>query len=141
LNTAQTKDVTITNTGKAPLTVTGCAIVLCAPRDADNRSRFSINNCPTGRINPGQSVTLNVIFTPNSCGQARACLQLLTDDPLHQQILIELTGTGAGGARAVVQDNVTMIKFKKQGARGAPRSNPPAQTITINNPGCAPLTL
>jgi len=142
LNTSQTKTVTINNTGKAPLTVNGCAIVVCSPReDVDNRSRFVVANCPTGRINPGQSVTLNVTFTPNFCGQARACLQLLTDDPLHQQVLIELTGTGAGGARAVVQGGVTSIKFKKTGARGAPRSNPPSMTFTITNPGCATLTL
>jgi hypothetical protein len=142
LNTSQTKTVTISNPGKAPLTVKDCAIVLCSARDdVDNRSRFVVANCPTGRINPGQSVTLNVTFTPNFCGQARACLQLLTDDPLHQQVLIELTGTGAGGARAVVQGGVTSIKFKKTGARGKPRSNPPSMTFTIANPGCATLTL
>ena len=141
LNAPKTSPVTITNTGTAPLSVKGCSIGSCPGANSDNRDRFALAGCPTAPINPGQAATLNVTFTPNACGVARACLTLQTDDPERQQIVIELTGTGVAGASAVVQGGVTVLTFKKVGARGTPSNNPQTLTFTVNNAGCSALTL
>jgi hypothetical protein len=141
IGSPKTIPVTINNTGNAPLSVKGCSIGACPGTDSTNPERFTINDCPTGPINPGQTVTVNVTFNPNACGNASACLFLQTDDPKLQQVVIPLTGTGTSPASAVIQGGVTTLTFKRVAARGTPRGNPQTLTFTLTNPGCSALTL
>lgn len=141
LNTPKTSPVTITNTGNAPLSVKGCSIGACPNSETATSDRFALTGCPTAPINPGQTVTLNVTFTPNACGRVSACLLLQTDDPERQQIAIELIGTGISDPRAIIQGGVSVLKFKKVGARGTPRNNPETLTFTVANAGCSAITL
>lgn len=141
LNTATTKPVTVNNPGNAPLTVSNCTIGRCADASSDNRDRFAIANCPTTKINPGQSTTINVTVNATVCGQLAACLILQTDDPRRPQVSVPLTANGTSPARAVVQEGITQLKFKRQPARGAPIANPLTKSFTITNAGCQFLTL
>ncbi|MFL6216137.1 MAG: choice-of-anchor D domain-containing protein [Blastocatellia bacterium] len=141
LNTPLTKTVTINNPGGAPLKVTGCTIGRCPDATSDNRERFAVANCPTAVINPGQSTTVNVTVNATACGTLTACLLLQTDDPRRPQVAVQLTANATSPAKAVVQDGVTQLKFKRQAARGAAVANPPTRTFTITNTGCQTLTL
>ena len=137
---SKTVPVTITNTGSAPLSVKDCAIGACsAPGNITNG--FTISDCPTAQINPGQTTTINVTFTPTACGDTSICLSLQTNDPKNPQVTVVLTGTGVSTANAVIQGGVSTLTFKRVAARGTPRSNPETQTFTVNNMGCSALTL
>lgn len=137
---SKTVPVTITNAGSAPLSVTGCTIASCVAPPSSTTA-FTIDDCPTAPINPGQTVTINVTFTPITCGETNACLSLETNDPKNPQITVTLTGNGVSTANAVIQGDVNTLTFKRVAARGTPRGNPETQTFTISNKGCAALTL
>ena len=66
---------------------------------------------------------------------------LQTDDPRRPQVAVPLTANGTSPARAVVQEGITQLKFKRQPARGAPVANPLTKSFTITNAGCQFLTL
>jgi Abnormal spindle-like microcephaly-assoc'd, ASPM-SPD-2-Hydin len=141
LNTPVTKTVTINNPGNAPLTVGGCSIGRCPDATSDNRDRFTVANCPTTKIDPGQSATVNVMVNATACGALTACLILQTDDPRRPQVAVTLTANATSPARAVVQDGVTQLKFKRKPASGAAVANPQTKSFTISNSGCQFLTL
>ncbi|MGA9771930.1 MAG: hypothetical protein WBV94_23060 [Blastocatellia bacterium] len=140
LNVPKTVTVTITNTGSAPLSVKGCAIGAC-PVTPNSPEVFKVSSCPTGPVNPGQTATVDVTFTPTVCGVANSCLFLQTDDPKNPQITIALTGSGVSSGGVAIQGGVNTLTFKRVAARGTPRSNPETQTFTINNAGCDAITL
>jgi hypothetical protein len=121
--------------------VTGCAIGRCPDAASDTRDRFTVANCPTAIINPGQSATLNVTVNAAACGVLSACLLLETDDPRRPQVAVALTASASSPANAVVQGGVTQLKFKRQPPRGAPVANPLTKSFTISNTGCQTLTL
>src|SRR5205823_482946 len=128
LNTPVTKPVTINNPGAAPLAVTGCAIGRCPDAASDNRERFTLANCPTAVINPGQSATINVTVNAIACGTQTACLLLQTDDPRRPQVAVSLTANATSPARVVVQDGVSQLKFKRVPPHAAPIANPPTKS-------------
>jgi hypothetical protein len=141
IGTPQNRPVTITNTGTAPLVIESCSIGRCPGANTDNRAQFSITGCPTGPINPGQTVTVTVTFNATECGPAAACLILETNDPLAPQVFTALTGNGASPAHAVVQGGITSLTFKRINAAGAPRANPKTLTFTVQNTGCVGLQI
>lgn len=141
LNTPATKSVTINNTGGAPLTVTGCAIGRCPGATGDNRDRFTVTGCPTAKINPDQTVTINVTVNATACGAQTACLLLQTDDPRQPQVAVQLTANATSPGKLVVQDAVTQLKFKRKPPKGAPVASPQTKSFTVSNAGCQSLTL
>ena len=133
------------NPGKAPLIITSCSIVKCNREDRDDTAMFSLSGCPMGPINPGESFTINVRFTPRICGPARACLRLTTNDPERPVILIELTGTGVGPAlaRLALEGGAQSLEFGPISATPKSRrpKKRPSHTFTIENLGCSNLTI
>jgi hypothetical protein len=143
--TSAPKPVHITNNGNAPLVITGCSIVRCSANDPDNTARFAVVNCPTAPINPGQSLDVNVTFSPNACGPIKACVQFATNDPLRPLITSELNGTGnATGTVAVTLEGGTgTLDFGTVGVKGKglKLKRQPRRNFTVQNIGCQPLTL
>jgi hypothetical protein len=146
LNAASTpRPVQITNTGNAPLLVTGCALVRCSASDPDHTARFTVTGCPTTPINPGESATVNVVLTPNACGAVKACLALTTNDPARPTITSELNGNGnaSGQGLLTLEGGGSVLDFGTVGAKGkgVKLKKRPARTFTIQNQGCQPLSL
>jgi hypothetical protein len=146
VNTGSTpQPIQITNTGNAPLVITGCTLVRCSASDPDNTTRFTITGCPTAPINPGQQVTVNVVLTPNACGAVKACLALATNDPARPTLSTELNGTGNATGQGVLtlQGGGSSLDFGTVGAKGngLKLKKRPARTFTIQNQGCQPLSL
>lgn len=139
------RPIQITNTGNAPLIITNCSIVVCAPNDPNNTARFAITGCPTAPINPGATATVNAVFTPNACGAVKACVQFATNDPARATITSELNGTGnaTGQGRLVLEGGGSSLDFGTVGAKpnGLKLKKQPRRSVTIENTGCQPLTL
>jgi Mg-chelatase subunit ChlD len=146
VNAASTpRPVLITNTGNAPLVVTGCTLVRCSANDPDHTARFTITGCPTTPINPGEQATINVVLTPNACGAVKACLALATNDPARPTLTSELNGNGnaVGQGLLTLQGGGSILDFGTVGARGKglKLKKQPARTFTILNQGCQTLSL
>jgi hypothetical protein len=142
--TSAPRPVQITNSGNAPLIITGCAIVRCAANDTDNTARFAVVSCPTAPINPGQSIDVNVTFSPFACGAAKACVQFTTNDPLRSQIISELNANGnaTGTVAITLEGNSGTLDFGTVGTKGKglKLKKQPRRNFTVQNIGCQPLT-
>ncbi|HXU36122.1 MAG TPA: choice-of-anchor D domain-containing protein [Blastocatellia bacterium] len=136
--------VQIVNTGNAPLRVTSCAIAKCNGL-GDDTFPFTVTNCPTAPINPGERATINVTFTPNACGPAADCLVLQTNDPYNPQPVSQLAGNGIGfpQAKITIEGGGTALEFEAIEATGKSRKlhKRPSRDFTIENIGCAQLNL
>ncbi len=100
------------NQGNAPLTISSISVT---------GSGFSIsqNGC-TGQIpNPGACV-VNLVFAPTVPGAASGALTIASNDPVHPQLVIPLSGTGDSAYAAPSISSV-----------GTNRG--PQQTVPINN--------
>ena len=90
-------------------------------------------------------MTIIVRFRPTVCGAARACLRLTTNDPQRPVILIELTGSGVGPAQAALtlEGGAQALEFGPISATAKSRKQKkrPSHTFTIENLGCASLTV
>lgn len=145
--TSEPKPVVITNTGNAPLFVTGCSIARCSADDRDDTARFTSSGCPgnSSAINPGGQVTVNLTFSPSVCGQARACLVIATNDPRNAMLASALTGTGGGAAMAklTLEAGASALDFGRVNATPKPRKprKQPSRTFTVENAGCEQLSV
>jgi len=140
-----TRQVVITNQGTAPLIVTGCMIASCSPNFPDHTARFQISGCPTGPINPGEQVTINVTFIPTICGPSQVCLILTTNDPKQQQLSVQITANVTGPALAEVQivGGGSVLDFGRTNAGPKPKKvrKQPVREFSISNRGCETLTI
>jgi hypothetical protein len=89
VGTTATKQVTVTNTGQVPLTVT--SVTLTSDTAAD--FAFDISNCkPQGGIVAGGTCTVQVYFTPHGTGTRSGTLQFVSNELTPSSLA--LTGTG-----------------------------------------------
>ena len=82
------KTITITNSGFAPLLVTGLTFGGASPQDY----LVSFNGC-LGPIAPAASCTVGVSFAPQAQGASTASLQIASSDPASPAT-VALSGTG-----------------------------------------------
>ena len=82
------RPVTITNTGDAPLQISGLLFT-----GADNGDFLISSDDCRGQIAPGASCTANVSFAPQGQGNRTATLQIESNDP-NSPATVTLTGTG-----------------------------------------------
>ena len=85
---AQSKSVTLTNSGTAPLSLDGISL-------ADNAAgAFSIiSGGDQGSLAPGASRNVTIAFSPQATGQFQANLQIVSSAP-GSPFLVELSGVG-----------------------------------------------
>jgi uncharacterized repeat protein (TIGR03803 family) len=87
------QNVTLTNTGSAPLTITSIAITGTNSGDFDQW-----NNCPISpsTLAPGNYCTITVVFAPTETGTLTAAVTI-TDNASDSPQTVPLTGIGVGG--------------------------------------------
>jgi hypothetical protein len=118
------QQVTLSNTGTAPLTISGIATT---------QTNFSqTNSCGTG-LAAGASCPINVTFTPSSPGTVNASLTV-TDNASGSPQTVTLSGTGIA---PVVSLSSSSLSFGNQ-LLSTPSG---AQTETVTNTGTANLTI
>jgi hypothetical protein len=125
--TSPSQQVTLNNTGYAPLTIANIAIT-----GIDNSDFAQANTCGSS-VAAGASCTIAVNFTPTAVG-ARTASVTITDNAIDSPESVSLTGSGVAPA---VTLSGTSISFNGV----AVGSSSGAQTLTLTNNGTATLTI
>ena len=131
--TSPAQQVTLTNNGNAPLTITSVAVL---PTGSD----FAISNNACGSSLAAQaSCTVSVTFTPTAAAARSATLRFTDNAPSGtQDVTLNGTGTQAPpppAPGAVVSP--TTVQFPATQVN----TTSPAQQVTLTNNGNAPLTI
>lgn len=121
--TSSPQQVTLTNTGNAPLSITGIAA---------SGDFAQSNNC-SGTVNAGAGCTITVTFTPTALG-ARNGAVTITDDATDSPQNVSLSGNGVAAIASLSPSSLT---FAAQ--QVGTSSN--AQTVTVTNSGNIPLNI
>jgi len=123
----------VTNIGTANLTVGAVTIT------GANSDQFSkqIDNVSGQTITPGGWATLQVVFSPTSVGLKSATLNISSNDPDENPLLVALNGTGSVVAIPDIDVSPTSKDF---GSVQVTTSSAP-QTFNVTNIGTANLTV
>ena len=125
--------ITVTNSGGAPLHVSGVTVTGTNPTDFGIAS----NTCLAAAIAVNATCTVGVTFTPSGTGQRQANLQF-TDDASSSPQILALVGNGlapATPAVTVMPASPIMLPSTTQGATSAP------VVVTVTNSGNATLNV
>jgi parallel beta-helix repeat protein len=125
VDTGETRNVTVSNVGNGSLSIQDVSISGADP------GVFTVESAPS-TVDPGQSGTITVGFSPDSAGQRSASLDVASNDPDSGTVSVALTGNGTvvptTGTLAGTVTNTTA-----QALAGA--------SVTIENSGTAVATL
>ncbi|MGH4017290.1 MAG: choice-of-anchor D domain-containing protein, partial [Pseudonocardiaceae bacterium] len=138
LSTNPPGDVTVENTGNAPLTINAVRIPTDAgPGQSPEDYRITRDGCSNRTVRPGESCMVTVLFSPRGIGERLAVLQF-DDNAPDGPHLLALQGGGAQPTLrfdpAVVQAGRVTTLF---GSGFAPRRN-----VTVQMPDAAgPITV
>jgi len=113
-------NVSITNTGLAPLNITGSVVT----------GPFQVAGLNNGQIAPNGMITFTVKFAPTAIGNAAGNVKITSDDP-NSPATLTLSGVGVGSQIAAAPNPV---QFGTQPIGGAPVSLNVALTDTGNGP-------
>jgi hypothetical protein len=125
--------ITVTNSGGAPLHISGVTIIGTNPTDFGIAS----NTCTGAAIAVKATCTVGVTFTPSGTGERLANLQF-TDDASSSPQILALSGTGVAPATpgvTVVPSSPIMLPSTTQGG-----TKPPV-VVTVTNSGSATLKI
>lgn len=122
---SDTKTITITNGGAAPLTISAIS---------DPVGPFTIINKPVLplTLQSTESITLSVRFAPIFAGRADASFTILSNDPNTPVVTISLTGIGAAAPVPNLEITPVSVEF---GTSTAPK------TLDLKNTGEADLLI
>jgi hypothetical protein len=120
---AATRQVTLQNTGNAPLTVSGGTAT--AP--------FGVSGLPTSPLPAGGSTTFQVTFSPTATGPFSGTISISSDAPGGPHT-VSATGTGTEPQLVLTPGSITFPDVLI-GAQSAPH------TFSIGNPGIGTLNL
>jgi hypothetical protein len=124
---AATKSITLSNTGGAPLTITGITIT------GTNASSFSQTNTCAQGVAAGANCTITVTFSPMAGGALSASVNL-ADNVTGSPQKVSLTGTGAA-------PTVTLSPTSLTFSGTAVASSAATKTVTLKNTGSGTLLL
>jgi cardiolipin synthase len=128
--TSTAQPVTLTNSGTAPLSISGITIT------GTNASAFADTTTCTNLLSAGNSCTISVTFTPPSAGSFVAAISV-ADDVTGSPQTVALSGTSALAPipETILSPSTVAFQSTTVGAISA------AQLISLSNPGTAPLTV
>ncbi len=128
-STTAAQSVTLSNTGNAPLTITGIALAGANPGD------YAQTNTCGATLAAGKNCSISVTFTPTTPGSRGASLSI-TDNASGSPQTISLSGTGiAQTPRALLSPATLSFPATTSGTVSA------TQAVTLSNPGNGPLTI
>lgn len=124
------RDVTVTNTGTAPLDVSGAQL------SGSDPTQYSVVSHCADPVAPGATCTLTVSFSPTALGASAASLDLTTN-ATPAVVSVPLSGTGIGGHAAVSADTTFGFANWYQDEAGVRLSqcNDPANPDCVVLPG------
>jgi Abnormal spindle-like microcephaly-assoc'd, ASPM-SPD-2-Hydin/Cep192 domain 4/HYDIN/CFA65/VesB-like, Ig-like domain len=117
--------VTLSNPGTAAVSITGSSIT---------GASFSMSALSPQTLNPGQTASFNVTFTPTASGAASGTVSITSNAP-GSPLKIALSGTGVA-TQALLTINPTPVAFGNVNVNGSAN-----QTVTLTNPGNATLNI
>ncbi len=125
-----TAEVQIENTGDADLTVEDILIAEGAA------AGFSVTGVPADPLvlAPGEVLSVNVVFVPDTAGPATGLLSVLSDAANGAEQLVSLQGTGIDPAAPGIEVDPLSLAFG-----GVPVGGDATLSFTIGNPGDAVL--
>ena len=126
--TSAATNITVTNTGTAPLNISTITT------QTGNAGDFAVSsNTCTAPVAPGANCVVGVVFSPTAVGSRTTQLRFVDDAPGSPQV-VNLTGTGtAGPGISFTPPSVTFTPPQPVGTTSAP------VTVTATNTGNAPL--
>ncbi len=127
--TSSGQTVTVKNTGGVALTISSVAIGGADPND------FSSTNTCTAPVQPNQTCSLTVTFSPTATNTRTAALTI-TDNAANSPQSVPLTGSG-GAATPAVTLSPASLPFANQNVG----TTSAGQAITLKNTGTAALTI
>jgi FG-GAP-like repeat/Abnormal spindle-like microcephaly-assoc'd, ASPM-SPD-2-Hydin len=125
-STAEAQPVTLSNTGGSTLTITSISIT-----GTDAIDFAETNGCGP-ILAAGASCSIQVTFTPTAIGTRNAALTISSTAPGGPQ---SATLTGTGTLSAILSPAKITFPNQYVGTSGLP------QSVTLTNPGSAPLTI
>ena len=126
------KSVTLTNSGTAPLSISGVGVT-----GANGGDFAESDNCPVApaTVAAGGTCTISVTFNPTATGSRTGSVQI-TDNASDSPQSLVLGGTGVAPAPAVSLSPSTLA-FGSQ----LTGSSSAAKSVTLTNSGTAPLSI
>ncbi len=137
-SSSESQIVTIKNVGKAPL------LNLKTSTVGSNSSHFTVQALKKSVLDPGESTTFEIGFSPTRIGPLAAIIRIRSNDANEESFDIKVEGVGLGLPKiAVYRGDGT--KLKDGGATidfgsATVKSDGNTKTITIKNQGSANLT-
>ena len=128
VNATATLPVTLTSSGRAPLTIT--AATVGGAEFADSGATFPVT------LNPNTSVTLQVKFNPTAAGAVTGQLTIASNSAGGSPTQVQLSGTGTAAATAQLQVSATSLPFGS-----VPVNSTATLTLKLISSGTAPVTV
>jgi hypothetical protein len=129
--TSAPKDITIKNTGGAPLSIASATI------DGDNPTEFArAGSGPSFpiAIPAGQTQTLSITFSPTAAGARAATLHLASNDPANPVLDVRLRGLGATGSPGIGEPSLQQILDTYQAPIAVGDPDPTTAALPATNP-------
>jgi hypothetical protein len=130
VNTTQSQNITVTNNGSAPLTITSVT-------NPGGDFSMPANSC-MGIIAAAGSCTISIDFKPTSIGSKTSSVTINSDDPDTPALTVNISGSGfVGPNNAKISVSPSYITFPNTtvGTTSTPRS------FTVTNIGTTPLVI
>ncbi len=127
-NTSMMRSVTLTSTGTSPVTINPATI---------KGPGFAVvgNNLPV-TLNPSQSITVQVIFSPTSTGQASGQLTISSNASTGSMMVVMLNGTSTAAPSPQLTVSAGSLSFGSVTVNTAT-----TQALTLSSTGTAPVTV
>jgi Abnormal spindle-like microcephaly-assoc'd, ASPM-SPD-2-Hydin len=128
LNTSSTQPVTLTSTGTAPVTVNSAT-------PSGTGYSFSGATLPV-TLNPGESLSLNVVFNPTVTGAAMGQLTIQSDSSTNSTAVVTLSGTGTAALSPQLTVSAASVNFGDVTVNTSS-----TKPVTLTSTGTAPVTI
>jgi hypothetical protein len=128
VNSNATLPLTLTSSGTAPVTIN--AATLSGSGFTDSGASFPLT------LNPSQSVTLQVKFSPTSAGTASGQLTITSNSSTGATIVLQLNGTGTAATTPQLLFSSTALAFGN-----VPVGSTGTLSLTLTSSGTAPVTI